>query len=138
MDSLAVSYSTELARWGIETSIIVPGAFTKGTNHFAHSGKPSRCGAGAEYETGPYAGGRRKAGAGRAGRPGTGRRRRRRSGARPSRAVVAPTSASALSASTSTRRGTAPRIVNGVADRVRREMYRNIGLEELLSPAFIG
>src|SRR5258708_35043340 len=34
MDSLAVSYAGELARWGIETSIIVPGAFTKGTNHF--------------------------------------------------------------------------------------------------------
>ena len=41
MDALAVSYSTELARWGIETSIMVPGAFTKGTNHFAHSGKPA-------------------------------------------------------------------------------------------------
>ncbi|TIX30110.1 MAG: SDR family NAD(P)-dependent oxidoreductase, partial [Mesorhizobium sp.] len=39
MDALAVSYSTELARWGIETTIMVPGAFTKGTNHFAHSGK---------------------------------------------------------------------------------------------------
>jgi NAD(P)-dependent dehydrogenase (short-subunit alcohol dehydrogenase family) len=31
MDSLAVSYAGELARWGIETSIVVPGAFTKGT-----------------------------------------------------------------------------------------------------------
>jgi hypothetical protein len=26
-------------------------------------------------------------------------------------------------------------IVNGVADRMRREMYRNIGLENLLHPA---
>lgn len=41
MNSLAVSYASELTRWGIETSIIVPGAFTKGTNHFAHSGKPA-------------------------------------------------------------------------------------------------
>ena len=56
MDSLAVSYSTELARWGIETSIIVPGAFTKGTNHFAHSGAPADKARMAEYETGPYAG----------------------------------------------------------------------------------
>lgn len=40
MDSLAVTYSTELTRFGIETSIIVPGAFTKGTNHFAHAGQP--------------------------------------------------------------------------------------------------
>jgi hypothetical protein len=41
MDSLAVSYAAELTRWGIETSIVVPGAFTKGTNHFAHSGSPA-------------------------------------------------------------------------------------------------
>ena len=40
MDSLAVSYAAELSRWGIETSIVVPGAFTKGTNHFANAGKP--------------------------------------------------------------------------------------------------
>jgi hypothetical protein len=38
MDSLAVSYSGELARWGVETSIVVPGAFTSGTNHFADAG----------------------------------------------------------------------------------------------------
>ena len=35
MDALAVAYARELTRWGIETSIIVPGAFTSGTNHFA-------------------------------------------------------------------------------------------------------
>ncbi|MCE7003743.1 SDR family oxidoreductase [Kibdelosporangium philippinense] len=39
-DALAVSYSTELSRFGIETSIIVPGAFTRGTNHFANAGHP--------------------------------------------------------------------------------------------------
>ena len=33
MDALAVQYARELSLWGIETSIIVPGAFTKGTNH---------------------------------------------------------------------------------------------------------
>jgi NAD(P)-dependent dehydrogenase (short-subunit alcohol dehydrogenase family) len=41
MDALAVQYARELSRWGIETSIVVPGAFTKGTNHFAHSGRPA-------------------------------------------------------------------------------------------------
>jgi NAD(P)-dependent dehydrogenase (short-subunit alcohol dehydrogenase family) len=41
MDSLAVSYAGELARWGVETSIVVPGSFTKGTNHFSHSGRPT-------------------------------------------------------------------------------------------------
>jgi NAD(P)-dependent dehydrogenase (short-subunit alcohol dehydrogenase family) len=50
MDALAVQYARELSRWGIETSIIVPGAFTKGTNHFAHEARL------AEYEAGPYVG----------------------------------------------------------------------------------
>jgi NAD(P)-dependent dehydrogenase (short-subunit alcohol dehydrogenase family) len=40
MDAIAVSYAGELIRFGIDTSIIVPGAFTRGTNHFAHAGKP--------------------------------------------------------------------------------------------------
>jgi NAD(P)-dependent dehydrogenase (short-subunit alcohol dehydrogenase family) len=56
MDAIAVQYARELARWGIETSIIVPGAFTSGTNHFAHSGKPADQSVVAEYEAGPYAG----------------------------------------------------------------------------------
>jgi NAD(P)-dependent dehydrogenase (short-subunit alcohol dehydrogenase family) len=56
MDALAVVYARELTRWGIETSIIVPGAFTGGTNHFAHSGKPTDAARVAEYEAGPYAG----------------------------------------------------------------------------------
>lgn len=56
MDALAVQYARELARWGIETSIIVPGAFTKGTNHFAHSGRPADEARLAEYDAGPYAG----------------------------------------------------------------------------------
>ncbi|KFL29562.1 oxidoreductase [Devosia riboflavina] len=56
MDSLAVQYARELSRWGIETSIIVPGAFTKGTNHFAHSGSPADTARLAEYEAGPYKG----------------------------------------------------------------------------------
>jgi NAD(P)-dependent dehydrogenase (short-subunit alcohol dehydrogenase family) len=55
MDSLAVSYAGELARWGVETSIIVPGSFTSGTNHFAHSGHPDDTTVEAEYET-RYAG----------------------------------------------------------------------------------
>lgn len=56
MDAIAVQYARELSRWGIETSIIVPGAFTKRTNHFAHSGKPADRARLAEYEAGPYAG----------------------------------------------------------------------------------
>jgi hypothetical protein len=41
---------------GIETSIVVPGAFTKGTNHFAHSGRPADEARFTEYEAGPYKG----------------------------------------------------------------------------------
>jgi len=40
MDSLAITLSYEVARFGIETSIVVPGAFTKGTAHFPNAGKP--------------------------------------------------------------------------------------------------
>jgi len=56
MDSIAVQYARELTRWGIETSIIVPGAFTGGTNHFSHSGRPADAERLAQYEAGPYAG----------------------------------------------------------------------------------
>src|SRR5580658_1094505 len=60
MDALAVLYARELALWGVETSIIVPGAFTKGTNHFAHAGAPADEQRLAEYEAGPYKGYGRK------------------------------------------------------------------------------
>lgn len=40
MDALAVCYAKELSPLGIETSIVVPGAFTTGTNHFANAGHP--------------------------------------------------------------------------------------------------
>lgn len=56
IDALAVIYERELTRWGIETSIIVPRAFTGGTNHFANAGSPSDKARVAEYEAGPYKG----------------------------------------------------------------------------------
>ena len=56
MDAMAVVYARELSRWGIETSIIVPGAFTGGTNHFAHAGAPADKARVSAYEAGPYAG----------------------------------------------------------------------------------
>jgi NAD(P)-dependent dehydrogenase (short-subunit alcohol dehydrogenase family) len=132
MDSLAVSYASELARWGIETSIIVPGAFTKGTNHFAHSGSPADKDRAAEYDNGPYAGVADQALKGLAalepadadaksvadaivkvvGMP---------FGKRPFRTHIDPSEDGA-------------EIVNGVADRVRAEMFRRIGLEDLLHP----
>ena len=132
MDSLAVSYAAELSRWGIETSIVVPGAFTKGTNHFAHSGSPADQARAAEYNDGPYKGVPEKALQGLAAlepvdadpasvaaavvdivnRP---------FGTRPFRVHIDPSQDGA-------------EIVNGVADRVRAEMFRNIGLSDLLKP----
>jgi len=136
MDALAVSYSTELALWGIETTIMVPGAFTKGTNHFAHSGKPADAERAAEYEAGPYTGIADRALKGLAGLepadadPAEVAREIVRVvdtafGKRPFRVHVDPSQDGA-------------EIVNGVADRMRTEMYRNIGLEDLLHPRVNG
>ena len=132
MDALAVSYAGELARWGIETSILVPGAFTQGTNHFAHAGSPADEARQAEYDHGPTAGMAETALKGLAalepedadpeevaraivalvGKP---------FGTRPFRVHVDPSQDGA-------------EIVNGVADRVRAEMLRRIGLADLLKP----
>jgi NAD(P)-dependent dehydrogenase (short-subunit alcohol dehydrogenase family) len=132
MDSLAVSYASELARWGIETSIIVPGAFTKGTNHFAHSGSPADAARAAEYDQGPYAGLPDMALKGLASlEPADADAGEVAKaivnvvdtpfGKRPFRIHIDPSQDGA-------------EIVNGVADRVRAEMFRRIGLEDLLSP----
>jgi NAD(P)-dependent dehydrogenase (short-subunit alcohol dehydrogenase family) len=136
MDALAVSYSTELALWGIETTIMVPGAFTTGTNHFAHSGKPADTARVAEYESGPYAGIADKALKGLASLEPADADRAEVArqivrvidmpfAKRPFRVHVDPSQDGA-------------EIVNGVADRMRREMYRNIDLEKLLHPAVVG
>ncbi|MGY1900970.1 SDR family oxidoreductase [Nocardia gipuzkoensis] len=50
MDSLAVSYAAEVARFGIETTIIVPGSFTTGTNHFARAGYAADTAVTADYD----------------------------------------------------------------------------------------
>ena len=56
MDALASSYALELSRLGIETTIIVPGAYTSGTNHFQNAGSPDDKARQAEYDNGPSAG----------------------------------------------------------------------------------
>lgn len=132
MDAVAVSYASELARWGIETTIMVPGAFTQGTNHFAHSGQPADAARAAEYETGPYAGVSDQALKGLAALepadadPAEVARQIVRVvdapfGKRPFRVHVDPSQDGA-------------EIVNGVADRMRREIFHTIGLADLLSP----
>lgn len=132
MDSLAVSYSTELSRWGIETTIVVPGAYTAGTNHFANSGKPADAARAAEYDTGPYAGVPERILEGlKALEPADAnvddvaaaiaRVVDLPHGQRPFRVHVDPSQDGAET-------------VNAVGDRVRREMYRNLGMEDLLKP----
>jgi NAD(P)-dependent dehydrogenase (short-subunit alcohol dehydrogenase family) len=49
-DAMAVSYAAELTRFGIETTIVVPGSFTSGTNHFANAGRAADDGVAAAYE----------------------------------------------------------------------------------------
>lgn len=132
MDALAVSYAAELARWGIETTIMVPGAFTKGTNHFAHAGKPSDTLIAAEYQRGPYADvparaleGLRKLEPADADPAEVAREIARvvdmPYGKRPFRVHIDPSQDGA-------------EVVNAVADRVRREFYTAIGLPDLLAP----
>ncbi|WP_299864868.1 SDR family oxidoreductase [uncultured Hoeflea sp.] len=133
MDSLAVSYASELARWGIETSIMVPGAFTAGTNHFAHAGQPDDQPVADAYLTGPYADVPAKALDGlkslepadadpSAVARGIVDIVNTPFGRRPFRVHVDPSQDGS-------------EVVSGVADRVRAEMFRRIGLEDLLSPA---
>ncbi|GAA1930961.1 SDR family oxidoreductase [Streptantibioticus ferralitis] len=50
MDALAESYAAETIRYGIDTVIVVPGAYPSGTNHFAHAGVPADTERAAEYD----------------------------------------------------------------------------------------
>jgi NAD(P)-dependent dehydrogenase (short-subunit alcohol dehydrogenase family) len=132
MDRLAVVYAVELARWGIETSIIVPGAFTGGTNHFAHAGSPDDQARAAEYESGPYKGFAEEVLKGFS-------------------KIVPPDAnvqgvADAIVKVVDTRFGQRPfrvhydpsedgaEVVNMVSDRVRAELLRRIGLADVLKP----
>jgi NAD(P)-dependent dehydrogenase (short-subunit alcohol dehydrogenase family) len=132
MDAMAVSYAGEIARWGIETSIIVPGAFTSGTNHFANAGSPADKARADEYESGPNA------------HLGEDVRKGFAAAVPPDADVVEV--AKAIVKVVDLPFGTRPfrvhvdpaqdgaEIVNGVADRVRAELLRNMGLGDLLRP----
>jgi NAD(P)-dependent dehydrogenase (short-subunit alcohol dehydrogenase family) len=50
VDALAVSYASEVIRFGIDTALIVPGAYTGGTNHFLHAGTPADTDVAAAYD----------------------------------------------------------------------------------------
>jgi NAD(P)-dependent dehydrogenase (short-subunit alcohol dehydrogenase family) len=134
MDALALSYAAELARWGIETTIIVPGAL--GPSHYIRSGRPRDTIRAEEYADGPTADISEVA--------------------RKGLAQLAPRDpdpqdiASAITKVVETPFGTRPlrvhfnpdddgaAVVDGVADRARAELLRRIGLEDILKPAIIG
>ncbi|MGH6882626.1 MAG: SDR family oxidoreductase, partial [Hypericibacter sp.] len=128
MDSLAVSYAGELTRWGIETTIIVPGSFTRGTNHYAHSGRPADNAVAAQYRNGPYQGVPEAMQKGLASLepPDADAEAVGRViadvvampfGRRPFRTTIDPSDDGAG-------------IVNAMADRVRAELFRRIGVED--------
>ncbi|RBY80235.1 oxidoreductase [Blastococcus sp. TF02-09] len=131
-DSLAVSYAAELARFGIETTIVVPGSFPTGTNHFANAGHPDGTAVAEAYES-RYAGlveqvGERLAELAPADADPAEVARRivevvdSPKGRRPFRVHVDPADDGA-------------EVVNVVGDRIRAEFYRRIGLDDLLRPA---
>jgi NAD(P)-dependent dehydrogenase (short-subunit alcohol dehydrogenase family) len=132
MDALAVSYAGELIRFGIDTAIVVPGAFTSGTNHFAHAGSPAvtdRDGAYTE-EYGTL-----------------------RSELDQRLAALIPRDADASDVAVEIARivdlPSAERpfrthvdpsrdgseVVSAVADRIRTEFFRRVGIEDILTPA---
>jgi NAD(P)-dependent dehydrogenase (short-subunit alcohol dehydrogenase family) len=130
MDQLAVSYAGELARFGVETSIIVPGAYTKGTNHFANAGHPTDEVTAEAYRTGPDADFEERILTGLA-------------ALEPADADAAEV-AEAIVRVVDAPRGSRPfrvhndpsqdgaEVVNGVADRMRAELLRRIGLADVL------
>ena len=130
-DSLAVSIAAEVARFGIDSTIVVPGSFTTGTNHYAHAGHPADEATAKEYdqlygdmddllarqaELSPP-----DADAGEVARrvaalvdtP---------KGKRPFRIYIDPAQDGAEE-------------VFRIGDRIRRDFYRTLGFEELLRPA---
>jgi len=134
MDALAVSYASEVARFGIESTIIVPGSFTQGTNHFAHSGRPADTTTVTAYEQ-RY--------------PNLMQQVSERLAALAPPDTDATEVATAIVEIVGTAHGKRPfrvhidpaddgaAVVNAVADRIRAEFLTRIGLDDVLHPARI-
>ncbi|MCH0564160.1 MULTISPECIES: SDR family NAD(P)-dependent oxidoreductase [unclassified Streptomyces] len=130
LDALAVSYAAEVLRFGVDTAIVVPGAFPSGTNHFAHAGSPADTTRAAAYDD-------------RYGALLTDLDARL--------AALVPPDADAADVADAVVRlvampaGTRPlrthvdpsrdgsEVVSAVADRVRADFFRRIGLDDLLT-----
>jgi NAD(P)-dependent dehydrogenase (short-subunit alcohol dehydrogenase family) len=130
-DALAVGYAVEVARFGIDTTIVVPGSFTSGTNHYAHAGHPDDTAVADEYAR-AYGGAiddllaRQAAQSPPDADPGEVAREIARvvdlpKGSRPFRVYIDPAQDGAEE-------------VFRVGDRIRRDFYRSLGYESLLTP----
>ncbi|WP_406397409.1 SDR family NAD(P)-dependent oxidoreductase [Streptomyces sp. NBC_00879] len=130
MDALAVSYAAEVLRFGIDTAIVVPGAFTSGTNHFVHAGAPADTARSAAYNE--------RYGALLAGLD------KRLAALIPPEADAAQV-ADAVVRLVAMPAGTRPlrthtdpsrdgsEVVSAVADRIRADFFRRAGLDDLLT-----
>ncbi|MEV6636957.1 SDR family oxidoreductase [Actinoplanes sp. NPDC051470] len=130
-DALAVSIAAEVARFGIDTTIVVPGSFTTGTNHYAHAGHPEDTAVVESYQE-RYAGvmddllGKQARLSPDDADPQEVAREIVRvvdlpRGRRPFRVYIDPAQDGAEE-------------VFRMGDRVRREFYRTVGYEDLLGP----
>ena len=130
MEHLAKSYAVELSRFGIETALVIPGAFTSGTNHFAHAMPPGDTATAEAYEE-LYEGMLDQVG-------------ERLAELTPADADVGEV-ARAIVRIVDAPKGTRPfrvtidpsddgsETVSGLADKVRTDFYRRIGLTDLLT-----
>ncbi|MFI5735043.1 SDR family NAD(P)-dependent oxidoreductase [Kribbella sp. NPDC051587] len=130
-DSLATSYALEISRFGVDTTVLVPGVYTHGTDLFAKSAKPADTRLLEIYE---------------AVQPGLLEHvGERLADLTPDWADVADVS-TAIVAIVDTPKGSRPfrvhvdpvddgaEVVNMMADRVRAEFLRRVGLADLLGP----
>lgn len=134
MDSMAVTMAYELARFNIETAIVVPGAFTAGTDHFAKAGHPADAATSAVYDA-RYQGLMDQVGA-------------RLSALMPPEADPAAVAAD-IARIVGLPHGTRPfrsitdfvddgaAAVTDVAERVRAEFAERIGIADLLKPSLV-
>jgi NAD(P)-dependent dehydrogenase (short-subunit alcohol dehydrogenase family) len=136
VDALAVSYAAELARWNIETTIIIPGALLASADDLAHPESPKDSLRLKEYMSGPTAGLAKQVmkGVGWSAAVDAGASQIAEAivtvvdmpfGSRPFRVHVDPT-------------GNRTEIVNHMADRARADMFREMGLGDLLNPSSAG
>jgi NAD(P)-dependent dehydrogenase (short-subunit alcohol dehydrogenase family) len=131
-DALATSYALEVARFGIESTIVVPGVFARGTDLFANSAQPSDASV-AEAYAARYPGMLQQVGQ--------------------KLAELAPAWADPIDVAkaivrvVNTPKGDRPfrvhidpvddgaEVVNAVADYIREQFLRRIALADLLSPS---